>query len=158
MQKIFQDMEKGWARLTAPFYHFYHFVRKNTKTGSRKNILAHYDLGNDFYGLWLDETMTYSSALFKTGQESLEKAQIQKYGSMVDEMGVQPGDHVLEIGPGLGTLTRALAAREGIFCGISSGGAVAAALKLDAEVEKAVIVAIICDRGDRYLSTGVFPD
>jgi cysteine synthase B len=54
--------------------------------------------------------------------------------------------------------TRALAAREGIFCGISSGGAVAAALKLNAEVENAVIVAIVCDRGDRYLSTGVFPD
>jgi len=54
--------------------------------------------------------------------------------------------------------TRALAAREGIFCGISSGGAVAAALKLSAEVDNAVIVAIICDRGDRYLSTGVFPD
>jgi cysteine synthase B len=54
--------------------------------------------------------------------------------------------------------TRALAAREGIFCGISSGGAVAAALKLSGEVENAVIVAIICDRGDRYLSTGVFPD
>ncbi|MBI5041576.1 MAG: cysteine synthase CysM [Gammaproteobacteria bacterium] len=53
--------------------------------------------------------------------------------------------------------TRALAAREGIFCGISSGGAVAAALKLSAQVEHAVIVAIICDRGDRYLSTGVFP-
>ncbi|MBZ0070217.1 MAG: cysteine synthase CysM [Gammaproteobacteria bacterium] len=53
--------------------------------------------------------------------------------------------------------TRALAAREGIFCGISSGGAVAAALRLSAQVENAVIVAIICDRGDRYLSTGVFP-
>ncbi len=53
--------------------------------------------------------------------------------------------------------TRALAAREGIFCGISSGGAVAAALKLSASVEQATIVAIICDRGDRYLSTGVFP-
>ncbi len=53
--------------------------------------------------------------------------------------------------------TRALAAREGIFCGISSGGAVAAALRLSREVEEAVIVAIICDRGDRYLSTGVFP-
>ena len=53
--------------------------------------------------------------------------------------------------------TRQLAAREGIFCGISSGGAVAAALKLSAQVEDAVIVAIICDRGDRYLSTGVFP-
>jgi cysteine synthase B len=53
--------------------------------------------------------------------------------------------------------TRALAAREGIFCGISSGGAVAAALQLSQQVENAVIVAIICDRGDRYLSTGVFP-
>ena len=53
--------------------------------------------------------------------------------------------------------TRALAAREGIFCGISSGGAVAAALKLSSQVENAVIVSIICDRGDRYLSTGVFP-
>ncbi len=53
--------------------------------------------------------------------------------------------------------TRALAAREGIFCGVSSGGAVAAALKLAAGLEDAVIVSIICDRGDRYLSTGVFP-
>ncbi|MBU1192276.1 MAG: cysteine synthase CysM [Gammaproteobacteria bacterium] len=53
--------------------------------------------------------------------------------------------------------TRALAAREGIFCGISSGGAVAAALKLSEQVENAIIVVIICDRGDRYLSTGVFP-
>jgi len=54
--------------------------------------------------------------------------------------------------------TLALAAREGIFAGISSGGAVAAALSLSAQVENAVIVVIICDRGDRYLSTGVFPD
>jgi cysteine synthase B len=53
--------------------------------------------------------------------------------------------------------TRALAAEEGIFAGISSGGAVAAALQLSAELENAVIVAIVCDRGDRYLSTGVFP-
>ena len=53
--------------------------------------------------------------------------------------------------------SRALAQREGIFCGISSGGAVAAALRLSAELSEAVIVAIVCDRGDRYLSTGVFP-
>jgi cysteine synthase B len=53
--------------------------------------------------------------------------------------------------------TRMLAAREGLFCGVSSGGAVAAALKLSAQVENAIIVTIICDRGDRYLSTGVFP-
>jgi cysteine synthase B len=54
--------------------------------------------------------------------------------------------------------TRRLAAEEGIFAGISSGGAVAAALRLSREVENAVIVTIVCDRGDRYLSTGVFPD
>ncbi len=67
-------------------------------------------------------------------------------------------DRVIDIGQHEAeSTTRALAAREGIFCGISSGGAVAAALQLSAEVENAVIVAIICDRGDRYLSTGVFP-
>ena len=54
--------------------------------------------------------------------------------------------------------TLALASQEGIFCGVSSGGAVAAALQLSKQVENAVIVAIICDRGDRYLSTGVFPE
>ncbi|MEC9388144.1 cysteine synthase CysM [Marinobacter sp. bablab_jr008] len=67
-------------------------------------------------------------------------------------------DQVLDIGQQEAEETmRALAEREGIFCGVSSGGAIAAALKLSREVENAVIVAIICDRGDRYLSTGVFP-
>ncbi|MDH5784917.1 MAG: cysteine synthase CysM [Chromatiales bacterium] len=67
-------------------------------------------------------------------------------------------DHVIDIDQESAEVTtRRLAAEEGIFCGISSGGAVAAALKLSAKVENAVIVAIICDRGDRYLSTGVFP-
>ena len=67
-------------------------------------------------------------------------------------------DLVLDIGQQEAEDTmRALAEREGIFCGVSSGGAIAAALKLSREVENAVIVAIICDRGDRYLSTGVFP-
>ncbi len=67
-------------------------------------------------------------------------------------------DQIIDIGQQAAEeTTRRLAAEEGIFCGISSGGAVAAALKLSAQVEHAVIVAIICDRGDRYLSTGVFP-
>ena len=67
-------------------------------------------------------------------------------------------DQVLDVGQQEAEDTmRALAEREGIFCGVSSGGAIAAALKLSREVENAVIVAIICDRGDRYLSTGVFP-
>jgi cysteine synthase B len=67
-------------------------------------------------------------------------------------------DRIIEVDqPSAEATTRSLAAREGIFCGISSGGALAAALSLSEQVEHAVIVAIICDRGDRYLSTGVFP-
>ena len=71
-------------------------------SGPEEHLGYHYDLGNDFYALWLDDTMTYSSAIFETGQESLEKAQIAKYASMVDQMGAKPGDHVLEIGCGWG--------------------------------------------------------
>lgn len=78
------------------------WLHRNNKKQAKKNISYHYDLGNDFYSLWLDETMTYSSALFETGQESLEKAQIAKYASLVDEMGAKPGDHILEIGCGWG--------------------------------------------------------
>lgn len=90
-----------------------HLMRANTKKQAKKNISAHYDLGNDFYMAWLDDTMTYSSALFRTGQESLERAQEAKYASMIDEMGVGPGDHVLEIGCGWGGFAE-YAARKGI--------------------------------------------
>lgn len=81
---------------------FFHWLRGNSKTQARKNISYHYDLGNDFYGKWLDETMTYSSALFKTGQEDMAKAQLQKYEQLCDEMGMKEGDHLLEIGCGWG--------------------------------------------------------
>ena len=90
------------------------WLQSNSKRQARKNISYHYDLGNDFYGLWLDDTMTYSSALFKTGQESLEKAQMQKYESMVDQMGVKPGDHVLEIGCGWGGFAEYAAKERGL--------------------------------------------
>ena len=89
-------------------------LQRNSKTQARKNISYHYDLGNEFYGLWLDETMTYSSALFETGQESIEKAQIAKYASMVDQMGAKPGDHVLEIGCGWGGFAEYAAAERGL--------------------------------------------
>jgi cyclopropane-fatty-acyl-phospholipid synthase len=78
------------------------WLQSNSRGQARRNISYHYDLGNEFYQLWLDETMTYSSALFTTGQESLENAQTLKYASMVDQMGAGPGDHVLEIGCGWG--------------------------------------------------------
>ena len=63
------------------------WLQSNSRRQAKKNISYHYDLGNEFYGLWLDDTMTYSSAKFETGQESLEAAQIAKYASMVDQMG-----------------------------------------------------------------------
>jgi cyclopropane-fatty-acyl-phospholipid synthase len=90
------------------------WLQSNSKGQARKNISYHYDLGNDFYALWLDDTMTYSSALFRTGQESLERAQIQKYASMVDQMGAKPGDHVLEIGCGWGGFAEYAAKERGL--------------------------------------------
>ncbi len=77
-------------------------LSRNSKTGAKKNIMAHYDLGNDFYKLWLDQTMTYSSGLFKTGQETLEQAQLNKYDRMIETLNIKSGDHVLEIGCGWG--------------------------------------------------------
>ena len=79
-----------------------HWLRGNSKAQARRNIAYHYDLGNDFYGLWLDETMTYSSALFTTGRETLAEAQAAKYQMMLDRIGAKPGDHLLEIGCGWG--------------------------------------------------------
>ena len=101
-QKAFEDMEKGLARLTAPIYKFYHLVRKNTKVGSRKNILAHYDLGNDFYSLFLDETMTYSCGIFEHGKSSLKDASAAKYDRLCKKLMLKPGNRVLEIGTGWG--------------------------------------------------------
>ena len=91
-----------------------HWLRRNSKGQARRNISHHYDLGNDFYRLWLDDTMTYSSALFRTGQESLEAAQTAKYALLVDQMGLSPGDHVLEIGCGWGGFAEYAAAERGL--------------------------------------------
>lgn len=90
------------------------WLQRNHKEQAKKNISYHYDLGNDFYALWLDETMTYSSALFETGQESLEKAQTAKYASLIDEIGAKPGDHVLEIGCGWGGFAEYAAKERGL--------------------------------------------
>jgi len=91
-----------------------HWKNSNSRRQAKKNISYHYDLGNKFYGLWLDKTMTYSSAKFETGQESVETAQIQKYASLVDQMGVKAGDHVLEIGCGWGGFAEFAAGTRGL--------------------------------------------
>lgn len=79
-----------------------HRLRRNSRSGSRRNIAYHYDLGNRFYRQWLDETMTYSSALYDKPGLSLTEAQQAKYSRIIRELGIGPDDHVLEIGCGWG--------------------------------------------------------
>ena len=79
-----------------------HFFNRNSKAGARRNIMAHYDLGNNFYESWLDRTMTYSSALYDRPNLSLEQAQTAKYSRIADEINAGPDSHVLEIGCGWG--------------------------------------------------------
>lgn len=79
-----------------------HFLKANSKEGSRRNIAYHYDLGNDFYQLWLDQTMTYSSALFKDKDDSLKKAQENKFAVICDRLNCSPQKQILEIGCGWG--------------------------------------------------------
>jgi cyclopropane-fatty-acyl-phospholipid synthase len=87
----------------------YHMARRNTREGARKNIAEHYDLGNDFYGEWLDPSMTYSSAVFTSGDQSLEAAQRAKYHRVADLVGIAEGESVLEIGCGWGGFAEAVA-------------------------------------------------
>lgn len=79
-----------------------HFFRENTKSRAKKNIMYHYDLGNDFYKIWLDKTMTYSSGLFKKDDESLSKAQENKYQLLIDQLKIESHHKILEIGCGWG--------------------------------------------------------
>jgi len=79
-----------------------HLLRPNSLQCSRRNIAEHYDLGNDFYRLWLDETMTYSSARFTAPGQSLKEAQVEKYDALCRQLQLGPDDHLLEIGSGWG--------------------------------------------------------
>ncbi len=95
--------DRGMARLRRPIDRLRHWARTNTRTGSRRNIRDHYDLGNDFFRLFLDRSMTYSAALFDRGDETLEEAQRAKLDRICRKLGLAPGHHVLEIGSGWGS-------------------------------------------------------
>lgn len=95
-------MEGGLARLSAAALRLFHWLRRNTREGSRANIHAHYDLGNAFYELFLDETMTYSCGIFESMSSTLAEASIEKYDRICRKLHLSPADHVVEIGCGWG--------------------------------------------------------
>ncbi|WP_419191374.1 class I SAM-dependent methyltransferase [Saltatorellus ferox] len=97
-----EGLERGLARLSLPLLKAYHLVRDNTRKGSARNIAAHYDLSNEFFGLFLDPTMTYSSAVFEHPDATLEEAQLAKIDRLCERLALGPDDHLLEIGTGWG--------------------------------------------------------
>ncbi|MGB0515261.1 MAG: SAM-dependent methyltransferase, partial [Wenzhouxiangellaceae bacterium] len=110
---VLDRMEQGGARLYGGLLKLLHRMARNSLAGSRRNIAAHYDLGNDFFACWLDTRMQYSSGLFRHAGETLEQAQLNKLDRIVDRLEIGPDDHVLEIGTGWGGLAVHLARRTG---------------------------------------------
>ncbi|WP_273823977.1 SAM-dependent methyltransferase [Pseudomonas asplenii] len=101
---VLDAMEGGLARLGRPFIQGLHWLNRNTRQGSRKNIAAHYDLGNDLFEQFLDPTMMYSAAQFLSPEDSLEQAQLNKLERICQKLELKPGDHLLEIGTGWGSM------------------------------------------------------
>ena len=106
-------METGLARVSAPLRLAAHWLHRNTRTGSQRNIIAHYDLGNDFFRLFLDETMMYSCALFERPDMTLAEASAAKLDRICRKLELGPQDHVLEIGTGWGGFALHAAGRYG---------------------------------------------
>ena len=96
-----------------------HRLRDNAPRKAKQNIAAHYDLGNDFYAAWLDPTMTYSSARFASPDDTLEQAQLNKVRALLDRLEIEPGDRLLEIGCGWGTLAIEAAKRGASVVGLT---------------------------------------
>ena len=115
---VLLDMDSGTAHLTRPLQKMFHWLNRNTRNGSRRNIAAHYDLGNDFYALWLDRRMMYSSAIFERVDMSLEAASAAKLDRICRKLSLSPEDHVLEIGTGWGGF--AIYAAENYGCRVTT--------------------------------------
>jgi cyclopropane-fatty-acyl-phospholipid synthase len=101
---VLEDLEGGLARLTGPARRVLHWFNRNDLSGSRRNIAAHYDLGNAFFERMLDPTMAYSSAIYPSPASTLHEAQLFKFDTICRKLALQPGDELLEIGTGWGGL------------------------------------------------------
>ena len=99
---VLEDIDSGLSALVQPARRLLHWMNRNTRDGSRRNISAHYDLGNDFYASWLDPTMMYSSAYFETPETSLEVAATAKLERICKKLDLSAADSVIEIGTGWG--------------------------------------------------------
>ena len=102
-QHVMDALEGGFQWASKPFLKVLHWLNRNTTDGSRKNIAAHYDLGNDFFKLWLDPSMMYSAAIFSPENTSLEAASNKKLQIICDKLDLKSSDHVVEIGTGWGS-------------------------------------------------------
>jgi cyclopropane-fatty-acyl-phospholipid synthase len=111
--QVLDAMEGGLARLGRPLIQGLHWLNRNTRKGSRKNIAAHYDLGNELFEQFLDPTMMYSAAMFQGPDDSLEQAQLHKLERICQKLALKPSDHLLEIGTGWGSMAIYAASHHG---------------------------------------------
>jgi len=112
-REAFSRLNGGLARWVRPSLAVFHALRRNTRDGSRRNIAAHYDLGDAFFELFLDPTLTYSSGVFEREDASMEQASIAKFERVCRKLRLRPEDHVLEIGSGWGSFAMHAAAHYG---------------------------------------------
>jgi cyclopropane-fatty-acyl-phospholipid synthase len=110
---VADGFERGWTSFVRPVRRAWHALRRNTRSGSRRNITAHYDLGNDFFSEFLDETLTYSCGIFERPDSTLREASEAKYDRICRKLELAPSDHVLEIGSGWGGFALHAAGRYG---------------------------------------------
>ena len=112
-RKLMAALDGGLARLTRPVLKGLHRFQPNSRKACKRFVAAHYDLGDEFFALWLDPTMTYSAAVFEREDSTLEEAQIEKYDRLARKLELRPGMRVLEIGSGWGAFAEHMAARYG---------------------------------------------
>jgi cyclopropane-fatty-acyl-phospholipid synthase len=117
-RELLENIDGGIGSLLRPIQRYFHGLRSNTLDGSKENIRAHYDIGNDFFSLFLDPTMMYSSAIFETPDQSLENASLNKIRTICEKLNLKPTDHLVDIGTGWGSL--AIYAAQNYHCKVTT--------------------------------------